>query len=220
MLKTQKPFISVPHICLCVLALGLAIFQIQRYAAFTVDDAFISFRYAENFANGDGLVFNKGQYVEGYTNFLWVVLLGVFNKLGFDIPKTSLFLGGLFSLLTLPGVYAISSIISRKRRFPPSAALLMAFAGLALAGSYSFGIWAVAGLETPLFMCLLTWAVYYRIREEEQPNFPVSAGAGPIMGIGFPIPLIANFKHITSQSTIPAEQRFFIGKNPSINTLS
>ncbi|EMM79312.1 hypothetical protein LEP1GSC037_0026 [Leptospira interrogans str. 2006001854] len=33
------------------------------------DDAFISLRYAKNFADGKGLVFNEGEFVEGYTNF-------------------------------------------------------------------------------------------------------------------------------------------------------
>src|SRR5690606_452754 len=34
------------------------------------DDAFISFRYAQNLIDGHGLVFNAGERVEGYTNFL------------------------------------------------------------------------------------------------------------------------------------------------------
>jgi hypothetical protein len=37
---------------------------------FTVEDAYISFRYARNFVQGHGLVFNPGERVEGYTNFL------------------------------------------------------------------------------------------------------------------------------------------------------
>ena len=44
---------------------------------FIQDDAFISFRYAENFARGAGLVWNAGERVEGYTNFLWTMLMGV-----------------------------------------------------------------------------------------------------------------------------------------------
>lgn len=42
---------------------------------FVQDDAFISFRYARNLARGVGLVFNVGERVEGYTNFLWTVLM-------------------------------------------------------------------------------------------------------------------------------------------------
>ena len=42
--------------------------------AWTCDDAWISFRYAMNFVSGTGLVFNPGERVEGYTNFLWVLM--------------------------------------------------------------------------------------------------------------------------------------------------
>ncbi|MCX6170800.1 MAG: hypothetical protein NTX65_15780 [Ignavibacteriales bacterium] len=42
---------------------------------FIQDDAYTSFRYAKNFAEGKGLVFNEGEKVEGYTNFLWVMIL-------------------------------------------------------------------------------------------------------------------------------------------------
>lgn len=42
----------------------------------TVDDAFISFRYALHLAEGYGMVWNIGEPpIEGYSNFLWVLLL-------------------------------------------------------------------------------------------------------------------------------------------------
>src|SRR5436190_24091094 len=47
------------------------------------DDAFISFRYVWHLVNGHGLVFNPGERVEGYTNFLWVLeLAAVWRWLG------------------------------------------------------------------------------------------------------------------------------------------
>ncbi|PRQ04678.1 hypothetical protein ENSA5_05920 [Enhygromyxa salina] len=42
------------------------------------DDAYISLRYAENFIDGKGLVYNEGEYVEGYTNFLWTMIVSLF----------------------------------------------------------------------------------------------------------------------------------------------
>ena len=42
---------------------------------FLCDDAFISFRYAQHLSEGQGLVWNRGERVEGYTNFLWVLLM-------------------------------------------------------------------------------------------------------------------------------------------------
>src|SRR4051812_34401047 len=58
--------------------------------AWLADDAFISFRYAQNFASGLGLVFNPGEWVEGYTNFLWTIGLGLLAKAGVDIPLAAL----------------------------------------------------------------------------------------------------------------------------------
>ena len=50
---------------------------------FVTDDAFISFVYSRNLAEHGKLVFNLGEHpVEGYTNFLWTVLLAGFLKVG------------------------------------------------------------------------------------------------------------------------------------------
>lgn len=46
-----------------------------EYHRNVVDDALISMVYARRLATGDGLVFNPGERVEGYTNFLWTVTL-------------------------------------------------------------------------------------------------------------------------------------------------
>ena len=51
---------------------------------FLCDDAFISFRYAENLVLGHGLVFNAGERVEGYTNFLWTLTLAAAIALGLE----------------------------------------------------------------------------------------------------------------------------------------
>src|SRR5262245_10792520 len=63
-----------------------------------VDDAFIYFRYAENFANGRGLVWNVGERVDGATSFLWTVLLGLAMKAGIA-PLTASFALGLLTLV-------------------------------------------------------------------------------------------------------------------------
>ena len=38
-----------------------------------IDDAYITFRYSRNLAEGLGPVWNAGDPVEGYTNFLWML---------------------------------------------------------------------------------------------------------------------------------------------------
>src|SRR5262252_3921733 len=49
---------------------------------FVTDDAFVSFVYARNLARHGQLVFNLGERVEGYTNFLWTVILALLMKVG------------------------------------------------------------------------------------------------------------------------------------------
>jgi len=70
-------------LALCLLTLlGGSILQILCGVSFPgkgsgsewgLDDAYISYRYAENLVRGEGLVFNHGERVEGYSNFLYVL---------------------------------------------------------------------------------------------------------------------------------------------------
>ena len=52
---------------------------------FLNDDAYISFRYAQNLALHGELTYNLGERVEGYTNFLWTVLMALVLALGGEI---------------------------------------------------------------------------------------------------------------------------------------
>lgn len=75
---------------LTVAALALAVAAGIAWALsldYLSDDTFISFRYARNLARGDGLVFNPSERVEGYTNFLEVVVLAGLYRLGADLVR-------------------------------------------------------------------------------------------------------------------------------------
>jgi arabinofuranosyltransferase len=138
----------VPSVVILVAFLWLTVLCMP----YVVDDAFISFRYAENLARGYGPVFNPGDRVEGYTNFLWVVLLAGINVLGGDSLSWSKNLGVLGNLVT-----SVSVGIAARRWQPP-----LAFAGfvfvppILLAVNYGFVLWGLGGLETALFTCLTT----------------------------------------------------------------
>ncbi len=178
-MQIRKPLSSI-SVALTLIAIAFACFQFYYYSNFIVDDAYISFRYAEHFANGNGLVFNKNEFVEGYTNFLWVLLLGCLKKIGIDVRLSSLLLGTIFSISTLLSSAFLSRLITIKyrmsypQRFLPP--YLTTFGVLAVATSPSFGIWTVAGLETSLFMCLLTISIYLHLYEKTRTySFPLSA---------------------------------------------
>ena len=118
------------------------------------DDAFISFRYASNFADGHGLVFNPGQRVEGYTNFLWTALLIPVAALGLSVGIASLVLSILAMAVALLLTARIASIVCprRSRAVVPIAALL-------LASSYLFATYGTSGLETMFAAALVVLSV-------------------------------------------------------------
>ena len=55
------------------------------FASFVLDDSYITFRYSQNVARGDGLVWNRGaDPVEGFTSMLWVLINAVSFLVGID----------------------------------------------------------------------------------------------------------------------------------------
>ena len=60
-------------LCLLLVFVFACLFFIDA----TSDDAYITMRYARNAAAGEGIVYNPGERVEGYSNPLWLGLLVV-----------------------------------------------------------------------------------------------------------------------------------------------
>ncbi len=120
------------------------------------DDAYISFRYARNLVEGHGLVFNPGERVEGYTNFLWTLLAAAGLRLGLAPEATSPLLG----LAALAGLLALmfrTSTTMARDLVLPRPWLSLGLAGVALHAQHR--IWATSGLETGLFTLLVTATV-------------------------------------------------------------
>lgn len=147
--------------------------------AFTVDDSFISYRYARNLARGIGLVYNPGERVEGYTNFLWTVLLAGGVRLGVDPELLSKLMGAASAFASLALSFAISGRLLPFNRLPCLATWL-------LASSIVFTGWSVFGLETGLFVCLVLAGTYLFLRESEPSAFPFSGLAFTLAGLTRP----------------------------------
>ena len=123
---------------------------------FTQDDAFISYRYVKNFVNGHGLVFNPGERVEGYTNFLWIIILSIFAQLGLDMIIVSKVLGIAAGATTLFIIYQISLNLFRKKDW-----FFPLFAPLLLASNSAFAYWSISGLESVFFVMAVLLSVYF-----------------------------------------------------------
>jgi hypothetical protein len=121
--------------------------------SWTCDDAFISFRYAKNLVEGKGLVYNPGERVEGYTNFLWTMLIAAGMKLNLDPVKLTSVLGIIFFALTVLAFVYISW-----RLFGPQGpfAVFIPLTALCLLVHHDFRAFATGGLETSFFTFLVT----------------------------------------------------------------
>lgn len=122
------------------------------WPAWLSDDAFISFRYAQNLVDGHGLVYNQGERVEGYTNFLWTLLAAGVLALGGDLAWWSHLAGVVLGLAIV-----LLLFVQAVRLLPPAWALL---AALICATSQSLLLYTArgSGLETGLFALLLLLA--------------------------------------------------------------
>jgi arabinofuranosyltransferase len=122
------------------------------------EDAFITYRYALNLADGHGPVFNLGERVEGYSNFLWMALLAaVHAATGLEIEYTARALGLVAALGTILLTYRLVVMVTHDVG-------LGLLAGLLLGCTGSFAAYGVSGLETPLFALLLVGMVCCLLR--------------------------------------------------------
>jgi arabinofuranosyltransferase len=124
---------------------------------FIQDDAFISFRYARNLAKGLGLVWNPGERVEGYTNFLWTVLMAIPHKLGISPVGFSFGLGLILFWFSLYLAYRVAKAVLGS----DGPALL---AVVLLGTNYTFSAFATSGMETQLQAFLFMLAVLLFLR--------------------------------------------------------
>jgi len=141
---------------------GLCAWYSQRYFHNVVDDALISVRFAENFAQGRGLVFNLGERVEGYTNFLWLLVSALLywpcRLLGVDIVHALVAATIASGAAVVALVVGLSATLWPGRLWPLAAA-----AGLTMLDG-DFGVWAVLGLEKHFLVMWALLALWLAVR--------------------------------------------------------
>ncbi len=162
MTKRTVPRSSSIQDGLALTALGCLILS---YAAYFIDfscppfeDAAILMRYAKNFANGHGIVWNVGEApVDGATDFLFMICVGLLVKTGLSLEMATRSIGFFSHILTTGIVY-----ITLRRLFIAdifssflSAAYLALGPGLYYVAAY-FG--------TPFFALLASVTWYFVLR--------------------------------------------------------
>ncbi len=124
---------------------------------FIQDDAFISFRYSDNFVNGHGFVWNVGGKIEGYTNFLWVLAMTIPLYLKLDPVTFSFALGIACFVVSLIFTYKTATLICGSKDIGLLTIIL-------LGANYTFSSYATGGLETQLQACLFVSSMFILLR--------------------------------------------------------
>lgn len=135
------------------MALAACVVGYYRYHGFFHDDAYISLRSVQNYLDGQGLVWNSGERVEGYTNFWFVVMLSVMGLTGISLEIAARILG----VASFLGLLALTWRFARRFEYSlagggPAVTIPLVVTCTAL----PLIVWSVGGLETAMFTLLIT----------------------------------------------------------------
>jgi arabinofuranosyltransferase len=120
----------------------------MAFGACTQDDAFISFRYAENLVAGHGLVFNPGEWVEGISNLSWTLLIAGGMASGIDPVAFTIVLG-------LVSVAALMLLLGMGARAMGMVGLATLLPAAFILADPLFLLEAVEGLETAFYAAVI-----------------------------------------------------------------
>lgn len=140
------------------------------------DDAMISMRYAWNFSHGNGLVWNPGEYVEGYTNFLMTLIMSVATLILNE--RFSVLAIQVFGILTVIGVVWQASKLYSAVTMNEQNELLDKLFPLLVLLYYPLSYWSLMGMETGLVTFLTLTSLNFLLRhetEKKSSNLAMSA---------------------------------------------
>jgi hypothetical protein len=134
--------------------------NVQSEFGMSVDDPYITFRYAQNFIHGHGPVFNIGERVEGFTSALHMLLCAAALEVApsADILIKAKLLSLLFGLLILHQTWQLSRMFGMSKWQSLGVQMLLAL-------DRNFAITSSNGLETTLYTFLLLLTVRMFVSE-------------------------------------------------------
>lgn len=181
--KNDMPQSRWPPKPLCLAPLFIALTTIGIRASIgpqIIDDAYITFRYARNIAEGAGFVYNVGERVLGTTTPLWSLALAFLYSLGLrDLPHFAVALGAILDGLSSTLIFWVCFRGLNSAIWATLASVLFAISAGAI--TYTNG-----GMETPLFVFLVLAACAAEIAD--RPH--ISGGAAGLATIARPEGLI------------------------------
>lgn len=151
------------------------LFLTNRYG-FVCDDAFITWRYSRNLAQGAGAVYNTdgSPPVEGYSDWLWMVLGAISERAGLPPAQSMPYVSAFTGMVLLIVLYRFTRL---RLGVSPQAA---AGATLFVATFPPFAVWSTSGLETMPFT-LAFFGTWLLLVDRRGPRWGVWAGLAAIV---------------------------------------
>ena len=147
MLVTLTIWVYVLWACLFIYKSSFIAIDGSRYFSL-FDDAMISMRYAWNFSHGNGLVWNPGERVEGYTNFLMTLIMSAVTFLFNE--KNAVLAIQVFGILTMIAVVWQAKKLYQVVAGKDSNPLLFVLFPIIILLYYPLSYWSLMGMETGL----------------------------------------------------------------------
>lgn len=164
---TRAPCLFTATVAPAALAVAVRLFT----GPHPIDDAYITFRYARNLADGLGLVYNPGEWVLGTTAPLWALALAAARRLGADdLPAAATVLAAVCD----GGSAAILALMALAFGWRPLGAALV---GLAWAVNPMSVAFAAGGMETSLFVFLALLALTLAVSQQPACGAAVAGAA-------------------------------------------
>lgn len=167
------------------LLLFLGELLLQRYA-WLLDDAYVYFRYVDNLVLlGRGLVYNPGEFVEGFSSPAWCMLLVLLRSTGCPYWLGIRILGAVIFLL----VWAM--LVSLNRRLIPleSRDNTVNYPLISIALTYGSSCYFTSGVEGPLVI-LVGVAFAFLVISPQSPLLQLLVGLGPLIRPELAVPWV------------------------------
>lgn len=140
--------------------IAVSLYLCMNFFDWVIDDLYIYFRYVDNFISGNGIVFNKDEYVEGFSSFLWFIYLSLCGSLSFPLEASAKYSGLAISVLNTILAYRISSKIM-PGKFSIIAPIMMLF-------SLPYMLWSISGFEVMLYIFLILSSILIVVAGENE----------------------------------------------------
>jgi arabinofuranosyltransferase len=174
-----------PVVLLAIAAAGMFVAQCVSAGDVKIDDAYITFSFSKNLALGHGPLYSHGVLAEGYSTFLWMVLVA----LPLVITRGAAPLLGA-RLMAVPFVLLLGWAVYRLARSCGASRTAAAICVFFLSCSTDLAVAYLTGMETLPYVALVVFAFAATVQSFAQPRWATWAAWG---GLGVALMRIDGF---------------------------